>query len=35
MKRHLLGILIFVLALIASYNLILRFDFCKMAVCCN
>jgi hypothetical protein len=36
MKRNLLGVLIFVLAIIISYNLVLEFDFCNtMAVCCH
>jgi hypothetical protein len=35
MWRHLLGIILFLLALIISYNLILRFDVCKLALCCN
>jgi hypothetical protein len=35
MKRHLLGLVLFVTALFLSYNLILRFDLRKPAACCG
>jgi len=37
MKRHLIGIAIFILALIVSYNLIWYFDRCNhpAVICCE
>lgn len=35
MVRNLLGIIILVLAFLASIELVRYFDICKLATCCN